>query len=451
MNEIHSYADALRFLYSFADYERHTPRQRDFQHLDNVRALLGALGDPHLRLRTIHVAGTKGKGSTVAMLTSVLVAAGNKVGTYTSPHLNTHRERYQLDGAPVSEHLLTSTLREIQPLIERVRADRRLTTFEVATAFAFELFVRQGVDWAVIEVGLGGRLDTTNVLTPVLSVITSVSIDHAEVLGDTVEAIAGEKAGIIKPGIPVVVSAQVPEAMRVIRDHAADKGSRLLSVGRLVRARHRKIVGPQRQGFTLDTQLRLNDQPLHGRVIGLNLIGTHQVDNALTAITALCHLDRRQSRVDPAALLGGLETVRWPGRFEVVSGEIPIVLDGAHNPDSMRKLRRTVEEVFPGQRAVYVFGSGGSHDAAGMMQELEGNPFVLCRSTHPRSKPVAELAELASARGVEFQEATSVEAALETARGLPGAEVIVVCGTLFVVAEAREALGLAEATDPVRS
>lgn len=451
MNEIDTYADALRYLYSFADYERHTPRQRDFQHLDSVRALLGALGDPHTRLRTIHVAGTKGKGSTVAMLTSVLVAAGNKVGTYTSPHLNTHRERYQLDGAPVSEQMLTSTLRDIQPQIERVRADRRLTTFEVATAFAFELFVRQGVDWAVIEVGLGGRLDTTNVLTPVLSAITSVSIDHAEVLGDNVASIAGEKAGIIKPGVPVVVSIQTPEAMRVIRDHAADKGSRLLSVERLARARHRKLLSPQRQEFTLDTQLRLSDQPLHGRVIGLNLIGMHQVENALTAITALCHLDPRQSRVDPAALLAGLEAIRWPGRFEVVSGDIPIVLDGAHNPDSMRKLRRTVEEVFPGQRAVYVFGSGGSHDASGMLQELDGNPLVLCRSTHPRSKPVAELAELAAARGAEFREAPSVEEALVTARSLPGAAVVVVCGTLFVVAEAREALGLAEATDPVRS
>ena len=451
MTEIHTYADALSYLYSFADYERHTPRQKEFQHLDNVRALLTALGDPHTRLRTIHVAGTKGKGSTVAMLTAVLVSAGNTVGTYTSPHLNTHRERYRLDGASVSEHLLTGTLRDIRPIIEQVRADRPLTTFEVATAFAFELFVRQGVEWAVIEVGLGGRLDTTNVLTPVLSVITSVSIDHTEVLGDTLELIAGEKAGIIKPGVPVVVSPQAPEALQVIRSRAAATGSKLLGVERLVRARRRKILSPERQEFALDTQLRLNDQALHGRVIGLNLMGTHQVENALTAITALCHLDRRQAHVDQAAMLAGLQDVQWPGRFEVVPGKPPIVLDGAHNVDSIRKLRRTVEEVFPGQRAVYVFGSGGSHDATAMLREIGDSPLVLCRSTHPRSKPVSELAEAAAARGAKFEQAPSVGEALATARNVPGAEVVVVCGTLFIVADAREVLGIAEATDPVRS
>ncbi len=451
MTEIETYADALRYLYSFADYERHTPRQRDFQHLDNVRALLAALGDPHSRIRTVHVAGSKGKGSTVAMLTAVLTAAGNAVGTYTSPHLNTHRERYRLNGAPVSEDLLTNTLRDIQPVIEQVRADRSLTTFEIATAFAFELFARQSVDWAVIEVGLGGRLDTTNVLSPELSVITSVSLDHTEVLGDTLELIAGEKAGIIKPGVPVVVSHQKPEAMQVIRSHAAATGSKLLVVERLVRASRRKIRSPQRQEFALDTQLRLNDQPLHGRVIGLNLMGAHQVENALTAITALCQLDRRQSRLNQAALFAGLETVQWPGRFEFVPGDVPIVLDGAHNPDSIQKLRHTVEEVFSGQRAVYVFGAGGSHDAREMLREIEGSPLVLCRSTHPRSKPVSELAEMAVERGASFQEAPSVGEALATARGVPGVEVVVVCGTLFVVADAREALGIAEATDPVRS
>ncbi len=450
MQAIQEYADALRYIYSFADYERQTPRQHAFQHLENVRALLDAVGNPHTQLRAIHVTGTKGKGSTTAMLTSVLATAGNRVGTFTSPHLNTHRERYRLDGQPVSETLFTSMLRELQPAIERVRSERPLTTFEVSTALAFTLFLRERVDWAVVEVGLGGRLDTTNVISPALSVITSISLDHTQVLGDTIELIAADKAGIIKPGAPVIVSPQRAEAMKPIREQAQRVGSPVIEVERVARPLDRVIVNPLRQEFTLDTSLELGGEPLHGCRVGLNLQGVHQVENALTAIVALASLDPTAAGVRTADLLKGMVRVSWPGRFEVVEGSVPVVLDGAHNPYSMRKLRQAVEEVFPGQRACYVFASGRRHDAGEMLRELKGLPVVLCSSTHPQSRSTAELAALAEAEGFQYRTAVSVPEALAIARQEP-AQLVVVCGTLFLVADAREALGLAEATDPVRS
>jgi dihydrofolate synthase/folylpolyglutamate synthase len=446
---VRDYADALRYIYGFADYERHTPRQREYQHLENVLALLEAVGNPHTRLRSIHIGGTKGKGSTAAMLTSVLIAAGRHVGTFSSPHLNTHRERYRLDGRPVGEGLFTETLRSLQPAIERVRAERPLTTFEVSTALAFTLFLRERVEWAVVEVGMGGRLDTTNVITPAVSVITSISLDHTQVLGDTVQQIAADKAGIIKPGVPVVIGAQQPEALTVLRERADALGSPALEVERLATARDRRVLSPSLQELTLDTRLSLGGELLDGCRVELNLQGAHQAENALTTTVALSSLDNADAGVRPEHLVKGLRRVEWPGRFEVIEGRVPVVLDGAHNPYSMRKLRLAVEEVFPGRRTCWVFGSGTGHDAAGMLRELRGLPVVLCRSTHPRSRSVEELAALAETEGVRHTVERSVLEAIETARR--DAEVVVVCGTLFLVADAREALGLAGATDRVRS
>lgn len=446
---IETYADALRYIYGFADYERTAPRQREFQRLDDVLALLEAVGNPHQRLRTIHVAGTKGKGSTAAMLAAVLLRAGNTVATYTSPHLNTHRERYRLDGIPVSEETFTETLRDLRPAVERVRAERRITTFEVAFALACTLFARAGVDWAVVEVGLGGRLDTTNVLTPVLSVITSISLDHTEILGDTIEEIAADKAGIVKPGVPVVIAPQRQEARRVIEDRARDRAAPALAVSDLASATRYRIVSPQRQEFTLRTRRTLHGESLDGCLVGMNLIGAHQVENALTAIVAATALDPVGARIKRDDLLGALESVHWPGRFEVVPAEPPVVLDGAHNPDSVRKLRETVERVFPARTARWVFGALRGHDEGAMLGELRGQNAVLCRSIHPRALPVAALERAAQEHGLGYGTAETVAGALATAR--EGADLVVVTGSLSVVGDAREALGLAEGLDPVRS
>lgn len=449
-HEISTYADALTYLYSFADYERTTPRAHDTLRLSTVATLLAAVGNPHHRLRCIHIAGTKGKGSTGAMLTSILRAAGYSVGTYTSPHLHTHRERYQLEGEPVGEEDFTQLLAELKPAIDRVNTEHAVTTFEVSTVLAFELFARKRVDWAVIEVGMGGRLDTTNVIVPVLSVITSISLDHTEVLGDTLELIAREKAGIIKPGVPVVVAPQGEEARGAILERAHETSSRALVVDDLIAAADREIIDSYEQQFTLHTQLQLNGHALDRRRVSLNLLGAHQVDNALTAIVACTALGEAGAEVGIPGIVSGLSQVRWPGRFEVAPGAIPIVIDGAHNPDSVAKLRRTMQEVFPGRQVSCVFGTGRGHDAAGMMAQLKDFEMVLCQATHPRATTVEDLATIAESQGVTVQAAEpSVDAAIRVACVAANVQLVLVCGSLFVAAEAREALGLAAASDPI--
>jgi dihydrofolate synthase/folylpolyglutamate synthase len=445
-----AYASALRYLYSFADYERDRPRARDEMHLAGITALLSELGDPHVRLRAVHVAGSKGKGSTSAMLSSTLAAAGCSVGFYSSPHLHTHRERYRLNGEPVGEEEFTSLLHELRPAIEQVRRRLHLTTYEVSTALMFELFARRGVEWSVIEVGLGGRLDATNVLSPELSVITPISLEHTEVLGDTVGAIAREKAGIVKPGRPVVIAPQPAEALEAILERCRESGSPALQVANELGARDRMVDGWQAQEFKLATSLSLPDAPLDRVGIRLGLLGAHQVTNALTAIGALTVLAAAGAPIGLASLLEGLATVRWPGRLEVVPGQPPVVVDGAHNPDSVAKLRAAVRELFGEAKAVWVIATGADKDAEGIMRALRGVSVILTRTRHPRAMPVDRLSAAAEAARLGSANEPGVAEALEAARGA-GAAVVVACGSVFAAAEAREALGLARATDPVGS
>ncbi len=449
--EISSFADALRYVYGFTDYERSSTRRRDEMKLGGIRALLDALGSPQERFRSVHIAGTKGKGSTAAMIATALVESGRFTGTYSSPHLNTHRERYRLNGEPVSEEDFTRLVRDCRPVIEDVRSRVTVTTFDVITALAFELFARVGVEWAVVEVGLGGRLDSTNVIRPRIAVITSISLDHTEVLGHSLGQIAAEKAGIIKPGVPVVVSRQEAEALEVIRSRAAEVGVPLLYAPELARASGRRTVDEHHQEFELRTSLRLGGRPLDGSCVRLGLLGAHQVENALTAITACAALGEQGAEIAPEALLRALARVRWPGRLEIVPGEVPVVLDGAHNPDSVQKLVSAVRDIYPDRRVTCVFGARLGHDAAEMLHALRGYSLVLCPSTHPRTMPADELASTAERLGLEYRTAGSVAQAIDAARRVPGTEAVLVTGSLFVVADAREALGLAEATDPVRS
>ncbi len=449
---IRNYGDALRYLYGFADYERNTPRARGGFHLEAVRALLAGLGNPHERLRAVHVAGTKGKGSTAAMISNTLVAGGNRVGFYSSPHLNTHRERYRLDGEPVSEAGLTQLLREVQPVIEEVRSRYPLTTYEVTTALSFELFARERVDWAVVEVGLGGRLDATNVITPEISVITSISIDHAEVLGDTLTAIAGEKAGIMKPGVPVVIASQPDEADRTLLASAAVVGAPALVLPELIHAVNRTQTPGPRQEFVLDTNLGLADGTLGGFTVSLGLLGHHQVENALTTVVTAAELASAGLPLRREHLARGLANVSWPGRFEVTenSGKT-FVLDGAHNPYSMGRLLETLDEVFPARKVAFVFGTGVDHDTAGMLSLLRDRQVILCRSSHPRALSVSRLAQIANSLAIPCRAAADVPGALSMALDLPDAGVVVVCGSLFPVGEARLHLGLTDVADPVTS
>ena len=419
-----TYSQALDYLASFINYERQRPAiySAEMLNLDRMRALLRRLGDPHRSFSAIHIAGTKGKGSTSAMIESIVRTAGYRAGLYTSPHLHTFRERMRVNGELISPDDFAARVDDIEP---HAAATEGITWFEIMTALAFSHFARSRVEVAVVEVGLGGRFDATNVLAPRVSVITSLSMDHMSWLGHTLEQIAFEKAGIIKPGVPVVSAPQPTEAMAVIERAAADRAAPLTVVGRDV------IV--ERTAAALEGQQFRIDQ---GDVLHIPLLGSHQVMNAVVAVTAVQLCD--QLACSRASVADGLQSVRWPGRFEVARREPPLVFDGAHNADSAGKLAETLGEVFPGQRWTLVFGASADKEIDKMLDALlpPAERVVVTRARNARAADLELIAELATERRPGVEVAATVREALTLA--LEGNGPVIVTGSLFVVAEARE-------------
>jgi len=334
------YQEALDYLYSFTDYSKLSGYvySADRFDLDRVRQLLRLLGDPQRSFRAVHVAGTKGKGSTSAMIDSVLRQAGYRTGLYTSPHLHSFCERIQINGEPIPRDKVVAgveRLRDVAPQVPEI------TTFELITALAFYYFGAQQAQWAVLEVGMGGRLDATNVITPQVAVITSISYDHMMYLGDTLGAIAAEKAGIIKPGVPVVSAPQPPEAAEVIARIAGERNAPLTVVGQDWQWQNLHASN-QGQEFTV---WQTGDK--RKAMYTLPLLGRHQQVNATTALAAVAQLRKHGVDVPEAAAREGLASVQWPGRLEVLGQDPWVIVDGAHNGDSMQKLCTTLKELFP--------------------------------------------------------------------------------------------------------
>ncbi len=470
-----TYRDALNYIYSFTNFEV-TPAgnysSRTFD-LTRMERLLAALGDPHKRFQSIHVAGTKGKGSTAALIESVLRAAKQRTGLYTSPHLHTFRERIRVGGEMISPDDVVAGVEKCKPLIAQVPG---VTTFEVMTALAFDYFAARGVALAVVEVGLGGRLDATNVVLPRVSVITSISYDHTAILGHTLAQIAREKAGVIKPGVPVVTAPQRDEALRVIEAVAREKDAPLVTVTPDLRfsiADRSFRVLPQSQTldsqtFTLQWSMRLSEKGgqaaalpvsdaqrgwattpskttsnnLELATLNLKLLGRHQRVNAATALAAISVLRAQGIAISDEALRAGLANVQWHGRFEILARNPWVIVDGAHNADSAQQLVAALREFFPTARWRLIFGASGDKDIAGMFAALlpSAASLILTRSRNPRAADPARLAELATSYPTETSVALDLASALRDAarRAEPG-DVICVTGSLFVVAEAREA------------
>ncbi|HEU0114403.1 MAG TPA: cyanophycin synthetase [Thermomicrobiales bacterium] len=443
-----TYADALDELWRRSNYERGyisnpfgAPEQAEIGRR-RVRALMAALGDPQRGPAMLHVAGSKGKGSTTAMLDAVLRAGGRRVGRFTSPHLHSFRERIAIDGEPVTESSFAALAATATAGAERVERDApafgRVSTFELLTAMGFLAFAESACDAAVIEVGLGGLYDATNVVDPLVSIITRIDLEHVAVLGDNLAAIATQKAGIVKPGRPVAVSPQPAEAAEVFVATAARLGSPLLLGGRDWRiegdAASFRASGPW--GDYADLQL--------------GLPGAYQLENAGAAVAALWLANGAGLAVDEAAIRAGLAAARWPGRFErIAAAGAEIVLDGAHTPAAATALAASLAAAYSGRRAHVVLGVSKDKDAAALARALApvAASFVATRSANPRAADAMAVEQAIAAAGLDLpttRAAPTADAlALALARaGRDERPLVVVTGSLFVVADAREALGL---------
>ncbi len=431
------YQQAIDYLSSYTDYEKvgmpHDPALYD---LRRVVELLAQLGNPHLKARSVHITGTNGKGSTAAMLASVLTTSGYTTGLYTSPHLHTWRERVRVDGELISEEELVSVVERLKLEVEAVnRRDTygQLTTFEILTALAFTYFERKGVDFQVLEVGMGGRFDATNIITPEVCVITSISLDHTEVLGSSLAEIADEKAAIIKPGSSVVTSPQVDEVAHVIREACLNCGVGLVRLG--------SDVTWQGLSFDLDGQFLQVKGRLGSYQLSIPLLGDFQLENAATAVAALEVLVENGFNISTNSITDGLARVSWPGRLQVLGHHPFLVADGAHNPDSARRLILSLKQYFDFDRAILVMGASSDKNIAGVVSELFPlfDKVIVTRSRHPRAMAPALLRDEFARHGVEAEIADDIPAALSRAASLAhDRDLICVTGSLFVVAEAIE-------------
>lgn len=443
-----AYQEALDYIYTFIDYSlkrsfRYSPDKFDLKRMRDFAALLG---NPQQAYPVIHVAGTKGKGSVAALCASALRAGGLRVGVYTSPHLQDYAERIQVNGEAISHADLAAYVQELKPAIESVP---ELTTFEITTALAFLYFARQKVDAAVIEVGLGGRLDATNIVDPLVSVITSISYDHTDLLGNTLTEIAGEKAGIIKPGRPVVVAPQVEEARLAITRVARERQAPLLQVGvdyLFAPLEHDLIrqvfeiwpVTEQKLAGTLQAAGAVQERPPRRFVIPL--LGQHQLENAATAYAALQMARVRGLPLSEGGIRHGFSSVYWPGRFELLRLEPPLLVDSAHNRDSALRLRQALDDYLPGRRVILIIGVSEDKDTAGMLAELmpRVDHVLATQSVHPRALEPDRLAEIAAQFGKPAQAVPDVEQALDQALLLAGRDaVILATGSLFLAAAVR--------------
>ncbi|MFO0966316.1 MAG: folylpolyglutamate synthase/dihydrofolate synthase family protein [Gemmataceae bacterium] len=443
-----TYDQAIAFWFGRINYEYKTPRPSDLS-LERIRALLELLDRPQERYRIVHVAGSKGKGSTSAFLASVLGQAGFQVGLFTSPHLESIRERVQVNGAPISEEELAQVISDIAEVSRRHGPDGKpldetLTFFEIATALGYLHFARRRIDIAVIEVGMGGRFDSTNVCRPALAIITSISFDHTRQLGNTLALIAGEKAGIIKPGRPVLSGVRAPEARAVIEQTSRARGAPLRQVDVDLSYRYH----PAQVLADVPPAVEVRTWKRSWPSMRLGLIGEHQGANAALAVAAVECLREQGLVIADRAVERGLAEVHWPARLEVVGREPLIVLDCAHNVASAAALVTALETSFPlplEGRRLLVFAGSQDKDLPGILQALAPHFDCVVLTRFVGNQRAADPADLFAFLPVDFAgDVEIIEPAGEAwrrARDLAtSADLICVTGSVFLAGEVRPLL-----------
>lgn len=416
-----SYQEALDYLYGL---QQHGIKFG----LNSTEKLLGRLGNPHQRLRCIHIAGTNGKGSTAATLSSVLKQHGLRVSLYTSPHLIRFTERFRIDEQEPPESRILEVYRRVRRVVDELEPP---TFFEIVTAMAFQFFAEEEVDWAIIEVGMGGRLDATNVIRPQVSVITNIAFDHEEYLGTTLGAITREKAGIIKPRVPVVISARQPQVQAILKAVCLQRDAPLYRLGKDFRVKRNR-----------DETLRYEGLKRRFSSLPLNLAGWHQFHNAALALATLEVLEKEGALfLDSEAVREGFQQVYWPARLEILEKEPLVILDGAHNPDGAECLRNALRRAYPNRRLHLVLGIMADKNLRGILNRLlPGAETVIftqpryARAADPETlrrlaRPYLQRQYVIAEPAVAIQQAKSFAA--------PG-DVVCIAGSLYFAGEVKE-------------
>jgi len=429
-----TYDEALAYLAQFINYEARQPVSYVPEHFNvqDFAAFLQTLGSPHLAFPSVHIAGSKGKGSTAALVASMLSQAGLRTGLFTSPHLVTIRERVQIDRQLISREEFAALVSELQIRVDEtvLTHQRRFRTFfELTTALAFLYFARHQVDIAVVEVGLGGRLDTTNVLTPQVAVLTPIGLEHTRLLGDTLSAIAGEKAGIIKPHSCVVSAPQAPEVVEVFARRCQDQDATLLLAAR-------DFQWHVDMATCHGNRLHFDGCGQHLQDLHLPLLGRHQATNAAVAVAVVSQLQQQGWPITQEHIRQGLAHVRWEGRMEVLSRAPWVLLDGAHTVEAAVCLRQALAELFPRQRVSFVLSLSRDKRIADMIATLApvAHAVIVTHFDSPRSCDPHFLVELVRQHGVTVQiEPDPVVALAQARRQAQAMDVICVTGSLSLV------------------
>ncbi len=434
-----NYTQSTVYIESLTNYEKSPAALYDASNFDlrRMELLLAALGNPQAGRKTVHVAGTKGKGSTAAMVAGILRSAGYGTGLFTSPHLHSWQERIQVNGRPIAQKAFARLVNLVRPHVEEINKSARfgcLTTFEVLTAIAFLYFRDKEAAFQVLETGMGGRLDATNIVKPDVCVLTSISLDHTRVLGDTLAKIAREKAGIIKPGCTVVSAPQATAAGAVIKAKCLALDAPLIQAGKDIK------------WFPIKNNLSFQTFQIDGLLnkyrIRLPLLGDFQMENASLAVAAIEILQQQGATITYKDLLLGLGRVRWPARMQILGLSPLVIIDGAHNAYSVKRLVESIRKYFTYSQAYVIFGSSIDKDITGMGSELEGfaNCVILTSSSHARAASVDYLQKLLKKSNLKISRGLDAVKSLSAALSMASeGDIILATGSLFLAAEIQTA------------